>query len=83
MTKVKVEVCSICKKEDCSDTDILTSDLVDELINSIPKSYKNLWEGSRTNLTPEGAYTEIRHDNKIIGLCHPEVFLRLVDYCAN
>ena len=66
-----------------SDTDILTSDLVDELINSIPKSYKNLWEGSRTNLTPEGAYTEIRHDNKIIGLCHPEVFLRLVDYCAN
>ena len=66
-----------------SDTDILTNDLVDEMINSIPKSHKNLWEGSRTNLTSECAYTEIRHDNKIIGLCHPEVFFRLVDYCAD
>ena len=58
--------------------DIINSKLLDEMINSIKYSYKNLFMGSRTVLTPDGAYTEIWHDNKKVAICHPKLFLRLV-----
>ena len=60
------------------ENDVIDSKKLEEMLKIIvPIPYKNLWEGSRTILTPEGAYTEIRHDNKVVCLCRPDIFLRL------
>jgi hypothetical protein len=58
-----------------------TSDKVDFLLSQLNYEEivrKNPYVGSRSVIGNMGSYTEIRHDNKLVAILHPDIFMRIL-----